>query len=224
MPRPTVFLFDVDGTILDARGAGRRAMEGAFAAVHPQHAEAMTRVRFAGMTDPGIIRLALEHAGLYADAQQVEAVLAAYLQRIESEVDAAPPRVIAGVQAAIEAAHGHARAVVGLGTGNHVQGARYKLAAVQLWDRFDFGGFGSDAEVRAEMLAIGRDRGLARLGAADARVVVIGDTPRDVQAATTIGAECLAVTTGPHDAAALAGADCVVDRLDRPESLDFLSG
>ena len=72
------------------------------------------------------------------------------------------------------------------------------------------------------MLAIGRTRGLQRLGVAQARVVVIGDTPRDVAAAALIGAECLAVTTGPHDAAALAGAERVVDRLDRAEALDFL--
>lgn len=224
MPTPTVFLFDIDGTILDAHGAGRRAMQGAFEAVCPGCADAMARVKFAGMTDPGIVRLALAHAGQPTDDARVRAVLDAYLERIELELADAPPRVIEGVEVSLEAAHAHPEAAVGLGTGNHVDGARHKLAAVGLWERFAFGGFGSDAEVRAEMLAVGRARGLQRLGVAQARVVVIGDTPRDVSAAAVIGAECLAVTTGPHDAAALAGAALVVDRLDRPEALEFLRG
>ena len=56
--------------------------------------------------------------------------------------------------------------------------------------------------------------------------VFLFGTPRDVHAATAIGAVCLAVTTGSHDAESLreAGADRVVDRLDRPEALDFLVG
>ncbi|MCR9161200.1 MAG: HAD family hydrolase [Nannocystaceae bacterium] len=221
---PTVFLFDIDGTILTAHGAGRRAMQAAFEAECPGQAEAMASVAFAGMTDPGIVRTALRRAEQPADDAQVQRVVEAYLRRIEAELGVNPPREIGGARAAIEAAERHAHAAVGLGTGNHVDGARYKLASVGLWDRFAFGGFGSDAEDRAQMLAVGRDRGLARLGADTARVVVIGDTPRDISAAVTIGAQCLAVTTGPHDASALEAADRVVDRLDHPAALQFLLG
>ena len=222
--KPTVFLFDIDGTILHARGAGRRAMQAAFEAECPGRAEAMAQVKFAGMTDPGIVRTALRHAKEPADDAQVERVVGFYLRHIEAELKGTPPQMIEGALAAIEAAERHGEAAVGLGTGNHVEGAQHKLAAVGLWDRFAFGGFGSDAEIRAEMLAVGRDRGLEHLGATSARVVVIGDTPRDVSAAAAIGAECLAVTTGPHDAAALAGAELVVDRLDRAAALEFLGG
>ncbi len=228
MSAPTVFLFDIDGTILDARGAGRRAMQAAFEAECPGCGDAMARVRFAGMTDLGIVRTALRHAEQPADDAQVHRVLDHYLQRIDAELQVDPPRVIEGARASIDAALGHPRAAVGLGTGNHVEGARAKLGAVDLWDPFAFGGFGSDAELRAHMLAVGRDRGLARLGVAAeiARVVVIGDTPRDVEAARSIGAVCLAVTTGPYAAEdlALAGAQRVVERLDDAAALDFLSG
>lgn len=223
----TVYLFDIDGTILDARGAGRRAMQGAFEAVCPGCADAMAQVRFAGMTDPGIVRAALRNAQADTSDAQVARVLEAYLARIRVELDNSPPSVHEGAQASIAAAQATERAAVGLGTGNHVDGARHKLAAVGLWETFGFGGFGSDAEDRAAMLAVGRDRGLARLGnPTGARVVVIGDTPRDVAAATAIGAVCLAVTTGPHDAATLqqAGADLVVERLDSPEALAFVRG
>lgn len=228
MSRPTVFLFDIDGTILDAQGAGRRAMLAGFETVCPGGADAMGAVRFAGMTDPGIARAALTNAGQPADDGQIQRVVEAYLERIKVELLTAPPTVYEGAQAAIDLAHAQPRAAVGLGTGNHVDGARHKLTPVGLWDLFSFGGFGSDAEIRSDMLAVGRDRGLEHLGAsaAEARVVVIGDTPKDVHAAAAIGALCLAVTTGSHDADALheAGADRVVDRLDRPEALQFLAG
>lgn len=228
MSRPTVFLFDIDGTLLNARGAGRRAMQAGFEVVCPGCADAMEAVRFSGMTDPGIARAALTNAGRTADDATIDRVVAAYLERVEAELLRVPPTICDGAQAALDLARGLAGAAVGLGTGNHIDGARHKLAPVGLWDSFSFGGFGSDAEVRSEMLAIGRDRGLAQLGrsVAEARVVVIGDTPRDVQAAAAIGALCLAVTTGSHDAASLrsAGADRVVDRLDRPVALEFLAG
>ncbi len=224
MTAPTVFLFDIDGTILDAAGAGRRAMQAAFELECPGCADAMARVRFAGMTDLGIVRTALLHADQPADDAQVHRVLAHFLARIDDEIRVDPPRIIDGARACIDVALGLRDAAVGLGTGNHVEGARAKLAAVDLWDPFAFGGFGSDAEHRADMLAMGRERGLALLGTRVARVVVIGDTPRDVEAAHAIGAVCLAVTTGPYVAQALAGADRVVERLDAPEALAFLAG
>lgn len=226
MADPTVFLFDIDGTILDARGAGRRAMQAGFESICPGCGSAMEAVRFSGMTDPGIARAALTNAGQPADEAQIQRVVRAYLERVELELRSIPPTVYEGAQVAIDLAHAQPRAAVGLGTGNHVDGARHKLAPVGLWDSFSFGGFGSDAEIRSDMLAVGRDRGLAQLGTAEARVIIIGDTPRDVEAAAAIGALCLAVTTGSHDAESLreAGADRVVDRLDRPEALEFLVG
>lgn len=228
MSHSTVFLFDIDGTILDAGGAGRRAMQAGFESVCPGCADAMEAVRFSGMTDPGIARAALTNAGLPADDSRIQAVVGAYLERIELELHSAPPTLCEGAQVAIDLAHAQPRAAVGLGTGNHVDGARLKLTPVGLWDSFSFGGFGSDAEIRSDMLAVGRDRGLARLGtvSVETRVIVIGDTPRDIQAAAAIGALCLAVSTGSYDAEVLrdAGADRVVDRLDRPEALEFLVG
>ncbi|MDA2953800.1 MAG: HAD hydrolase-like protein [Actinomycetota bacterium] len=42
---------------------------------------------------------------------------------------------------------------------------------------------------------------------------MIGDTPRDIAAARADGVRVIAVTTGAHDAKALAGADAVVPEL-----------
>ena len=94
---------------------------------------------------------------------------------------------------------------LGLGTGNMREGARIKLGHAGIYHRFSFGGFGDDSIDRPEILAAGAQRGAAHLGLPlpACRVVVVGDTPKDVAAAQAIGAECIAVATGMHSVAEL---------------------
>jgi phosphoglycolate phosphatase len=110
-----------------------------------------------------------------------------------------------GILDAIDATTARAGSAVGLGTGNVERGARIKLERVGLNARFEFGGFGCDAEHRAALLRAGALRGAARLGEdlERCRVIVIGDTPKDIAAAHEIGAQCLAVATGAADYATL---------------------
>jgi phosphoglycolate phosphatase-like HAD superfamily hydrolase len=93
---------------------------------------------------------------------------------------------------------------------------------------FPFGGFGCDHEERAELLRVGVARGARHLGVApDAcRVVVIGDTPRDVEAARALGADSLTVETGGYSSADLraAGATWAVSNLAEPGVADRLLG
>lgn len=199
--KPTVLLFDIDGTLVSTGGAGRRSIERAF--IEHTGTAAVLDFSFAGMTDRAIVRLGLSQAGRTADAAAIAAVLASYLRALEEEVAAAPQFVVhEGVTEALAAAAGWAGHVMGLGTGNVRDGARVKLGRAGLYDRFTFGGFGCDAEDRAELLRTGAERGAAMLGAprAECRVVVIGDTPKDVAAALAIGAEAIGVGTGPYSA------------------------
>jgi beta-phosphoglucomutase-like phosphatase (HAD superfamily) len=55
----------------------------------------------------------------------------------------------------------------------------------------------------------GARRGADKLGVPieDCRIVVIGDTPKDVAAAKVIGADSIAVATGMHDLTELKGCD-----------------
>lgn len=210
---PTIYLFDIDGTLLTAHGAGRRAMEAGFAAVTGS-TDALSSLRFAGMTDPSIVRHGLEVTGQPHDDATVQRVIDAYLEHLPKQLAARGPLVFPGVVAVLDELQARPDAAVGLGTGNVEAGARTKLAAVDLSQRFEFGGFGSDHERRDRLLAAGAQRGAARLSRplADCRVVVIGDTPKDIAAARAIGAPCLAVATSYYDQAALAEHDpsCVV--------------
>lgn len=225
--RPLVLLFDVDGTLVDTGGAGRRAVEAAFAEAHGRP-DACRGFSFDGMTDRAIARLGLEAVGVRPDDAAIDALLATYLGHLAREVAATAAdayRVHAGMREAVQAATARG-AAVGLGTGNVEAGARLKLGRVGLSDAFAFGGFGDDHELRPELIRVGAQRGAQRLGVRveAARVVVIGDTPKDIAAAQALGAECVAVATGAWrvEQLAAAGATWAFPALDAPGALAAL--
>lgn len=201
-------------------------MERAFAG-HCGTPEPLRGIQFNGMTDPGIVRMAIEGMGRVADAALVTAILDEYLALLPGELAAtAGAQVYPGVTAMLDALVLEDGVAVGLGTGNVQGGARLKLGQAGLDGYFAFGGFGSDHEDRAELLRIGAARGAARFGAtpADCRLLVIGDTPRDVAAARAIGAASLVVETGgfPADALRAAGATWAVADLTDATVSDIL--
>ncbi len=203
-----VALFDIDGTLLWTRGAGRRAMERAFmehigSRGAPDH-------RYDGKTDRQIVREAMRHAG-FAEADidaRMDAVLASYLTELMVELDRDDHGVelLPGVREVLDALETRDDVVLGLLTGNLVRGAEQKLRVVGIdFARFTVGAFGSDGEHRHDLPAIARDRASAHIGRAvsgDA-CVIIGDTPSDVACGRGIGARAIAVATGHYDVAAL---------------------
>ena len=226
--RPTVLLYDVDGTLLVTGGAGRRAMRRAFAEV-VGHPDALEGIHLGGMTDRLILRHGLEIAGRPFEETVVQELIERYLQYLVEELPRSEGyRVIPGVLGSLDHVSTLENTAVGLGTGNVERGARAKLRHGALDERFAFGGFGCDAEDRTELLHRGAERGAAILGVPvdEVRVVIVGDTPRDVAAARELGAEIVAVATGAFDAEALreAGAERVFRRLDDAEALEALAG
>jgi phosphoglycolate phosphatase-like HAD superfamily hydrolase len=221
---PVLVLWDIDGTILRGGGVGRRAMEAAFREVLDATEERdvvdvdLGTLPFHGNTDPAIIGAGLELLGRAAEPRLIEAIGDAYLAILAREVATRQPFVrLPGVRELVDALE-HAGFSQGLGTGNLEAAAWLKVDAVDLAGRFAFGGFGSDASERAELLHIGRSRGAARLGlpAERCRVVVVGDTLKDIAAARAIGAKVVAVATGGEEHATLsaAGPELLFESLD----------
>jgi len=215
-----IALFDIDGTLLRAGGAGRRAVELALSEVLDELDEEVSlhAVEFAGRTDPWIVRTALMQYGVAAEDALVHDVLRRYVAHLPRELERASAfEVLPGVLSLLSELSNRDDLVLGLGTGNTEPAAYAKLARGGLESFFAFGGFGSDHAERPELLRTALHRGLERTGVEmeDARVVVIGDTPHDVAAARAIGARCVAVSTGGYEASALqaAGASVVVSDL-----------
>ena len=219
-----IALFDIDGTLLHAGGAGRRAIELALAELFDELGEdvSLQSVEFAGRTDPWIVRSALVQLGMAVDDVLVFEVLRRYADHLPRELELASAfEVLPGVLSLLSELSRNDHVVLGLGTGNTETAAYAKLARGGLDSFFAFGGFGSDHTDRAELLRAGLARGLERSGVRreETQVVVIGDTPHDVAAAQAIDAYCVAVSTGGYDGHALraAGANVVVSDLEAPE-------
>lgn len=228
--QPTVLLFDVDGTLVTTGGVGRRALEIAFERSFGRR-DACRTFRLDGMTDRAIVRTGMRAIGVEPAEALIDRVLVEYLLVLAEEVAAAPDatyRVHPGMAETLDRARARREVAVGLGTGNIREGARIKLDRVGIYDRFPFGGFGCDAEDRTELIHRGAERGAALLGAplAECRVVVIGDTPKDVWAAQAIGAECVGVGTGSFSPEQLvaAGATRAFATLATPEAMDVVLG
>ena len=228
MKRPSVILFDVDGTLISTGGAGRRAMAAAFAEVCDAP-DALSGISFAGMTDPLILRQALASVGKPVEPEIIAAILESYLGHLRQLVPQSPNyQVMPKVESIVGRLSKMSSVAIGLGTGNIEEGARVKLARASLSEPFAFGGFGSDAEDRAELIAVGARRGADQLGVrvSQTRVVVVGDTPKDVAAAHANDAICIAVATGGCDRNSLidSGADFVYPSLADPQVWSALTG
>ncbi|MFL5346502.1 MAG: HAD family hydrolase [Hyalangium sp.] len=211
--RPTVLLFDIDGTLVTTGGAGRRAISRAFEKLHGR-LDACDSFSLSGMTDRAIVRKALGIIGVEATTKAIDAIIESYLSLLDEEVQRVEARhyfVHPGMREAVTEARSRSGVAVGLGTGNVRAGARVKLERVGIYEQFAFGGFGCDHEDRVELIRHGARCGAQLLEAPleECRVVVIGDTPKDVHAAKGIGAVCIGVGTGSFSAQALlaSGAD-----------------
>lgn len=199
-----VFLFDIDGTLVSTGGAGKAALDGAFAAEFniPQSHD----VPLSGRTDRGIARNLFELHGLADSEENWHRFRRAYVNRLPHELPRRKGTVLPGVVALLSLLQTREEVAVGLLTGNVPEGARIKLEHYGLYQHFAFGGFGDchshRDDVAREALAAARAH-VARPIAED-RVWVIGDTPLDVRCARSIGARVVAVATGVFTAAELA--------------------
>jgi phosphoglycolate phosphatase-like HAD superfamily hydrolase len=223
-------LWDIDGTLVDSAGHGARAFEEAYEAVVGGPPEG--RIAMAGLTDHQIAVTMLEKAGLEESharlprmLEELATALASKRELIRSEGRAHP-----GARVALAALAGRPGVVQSLLTGNLEANAAVKLSAFGLdaYVDLEVGGYGSDPhERRSDLVEVARERAAGKYGAelGPGDVVLIGDTPRDVQAAHEAGARCVAVATGPCDTTELsdAGADAVLpDLRDTPALLAVL--
>lgn len=194
----TLVLFDIDGTLVrggPAKEAFRLGLEHAFGT-----AGRIEVHDFAGKTDPQIARELLTAAGL-ADPdvdQGLPSLWDRYLTELEARLPAQPMEVLPGVTDLLDALGRVSEVALGLVTGNIVRGATLKLGSVGLAGRFQVGGFGSDSETRERLPAIAMQRAAHHFGVSfdRSRVVVVGDTPRDVACGLHEGVRTLGVGTG----------------------------
>ncbi|MDP9377347.1 MAG: haloacid dehalogenase-like hydrolase [Actinomycetota bacterium] len=214
-----LLLWDIDGTLLQRASVEHgQAVRHALAEVHGIKDVDAPYVQIAGRTDGAIARDLLLAAGvpeadIDAGASDVRAAACrAYENLCPPDLSHTVAPGIATLLAELADAPEHFR--LSLLTGNFEGVARLKLERAGIGDFFPRGqgAFGSDAEAREALPAVARERAGEFNGGSPwprERTLIIGDTPRDVLAARADKLRCIAVATGPFDAAALREADFV---------------
>ena len=191
-------LFDIDGTLIDTGGAGARAFERTSATVF-NRPRGTDHLSFCGATDSALVREFFNKHEIEVTEERIDTFLSTYtfwldylLQRTDQGICPGVWKWIRAIQRAQPAP------VLGLLTGNTRLGAEIKLRHFRLWDIFEIGTFGCEAENRNDLASLAREKANRRFDGniKDEEILVIGDTPKDIECAAAINAPCLAVATG----------------------------
>lgn len=200
--------FDIDGTLLSSGGAGQAAMEAAFLEVFGAN-DPIEGISFAGRTDRAITSDICAYYGIAWDDAARETFLETYLRHLPHTLATRDGRVLPGVLELLAALEARDDVVLGLLTGNFRRGAEAKLRHFDLFDRFQFGGFGDLHHDRDDVARAAYAEAFQHHGdhIPGDRLWVLGDTPADVKCGRAIGANVIAVATGGYDRAAIAASD-----------------
>lgn len=194
-------LFDIDCTLIDAHGAGGRAIFRAIADTYGVRGE-LDGYSFHGRTDPAIIvELATRWGTPEAVARdRLTACLARYVEVLHDEITPDEVELLPGVGELVTALACDRRVVLGVLTGNIDDGLALKLAPTGLLPHFKVHASGSDSALRPELPAIAVERAqrLTGYGYTGKEVVVIGDTPADILCGADLAVRTIAVATGRH--------------------------
>lgn len=209
-------LFDIDGTLLDFHGAGRKSFVQALAKVFGWRDE-IAYIHFHGNTDLNVLRQIFAAHGAELTAAKQRQFFAALAEELEQLAVGAPSTRYPGVADLLQALAADERVTLGIVTGNIESTARIKLHSAGLRHFFPHGGYSDEHADRADIArqALARLRAGLPPGADFSAVWIVGDTPFDIAAAHAIGARGLAVATGRSTVAELrtAGADAVFPNL-----------
>ena len=219
MQMQKLILWDIDGTLLYSGGVAGEAMRASMERVYGS-ASSESRLSYAGKTDRQIILETFAERDHDELISSIDHFTTTYVEVLTSRRDAflARCRVLEGVVPALERLT-TADVIQSVLTGNLQPIAKIKLGLMGL-TRFldlDIGAYGSDHHRRTELVPIAAARAAQRYGRAFAGtdVVVIGDTPHDIDCGRATGARTIAVATGPFSTDALRahGADIVLENL-----------
>ena len=203
-----LLLFDIDGTLIQANGAGKIALIEALNIVFGT-AGPVKHYNMGGKTDPAIITDLMTAAGrspaeIEAGLPQVYAETAKAGQR---RFATAGIRPCPGVLELLVALSQETEVLLGLVTGNVREVAPMKLMAAGIDPaQFPVGAYGSDHADRNLLPALALSRAMAYTGrnSPPTRIVIIGDTPADILCARAGQAIAVAVATGTYSCEALA--------------------
>jgi phosphoglycolate phosphatase len=220
----TLLLFDIDGTLVDCGVAAGKCFSAAFREVFGVACPIFTPEEVSGLTDAAILMEVVRRLDIRCQdfAHRRDLAFEIYARNLALELRRERASEIPGASRAVRAARSIPGCVVGLLTGSTETTARIKLESAGMdFGQFACSAFSEDGELRETLPPAARARFAQFFGRAPIMTVLIGDTPRDVQAALAAGCEFIGVTTGPYGRPSLkrAGARIILKNLNDTEAL-----
>ena len=194
--KKTLFLFDIDGTLIDAGKAAGAAFEEAFFAVFGIK-DSCKGINKSGKTDLQILDSISQK--LFARAftlEEISTLNAVYSAKLSNHLQADPPQVLPGVRNILTELRDSTIALLALQTGNIAPAAKAKLSAVGLWSFFRTGGFGDYERSRSAIVHAAYEKCLSCETSDIIRTCIIGDSPGDITAAKDNNFMSIAVASG----------------------------
>jgi len=189
------YLFDIDGTLLRSRD--RVHVESFASSVQRVTGFEITLagILLHGATDTAILREACRQAGVSAEV--LEARIDSILETMRTTVAERRHELDLARMPGVENVLRHLAqrgGVLGVASGNLEMIGWIKIEQAGLREWFRFGGFSDHFPIRAEL--IGKAAAKARELTGGTRICVVGDTPRDIEAARANFLSVIAVATG----------------------------
>ncbi len=213
-----LILFDIDGTILLTEGAGMKAMQDAGRELYGQRFT-IDGVEFSGRLDTLIWSDLARINGVPGTDEHHDRFRSAYGENLAERLQAnATAKLLPGVKDLVHRLMEIDHATLGLLTGNYPETGRLKIRSAGLDpDLFQVNAWGCDGQARRDLPPIAMERHRQTTGR-DVRgedVVIIGDTPHDIDCAKAHGCRSIGVATGVFSLGDLeqVGADLAVETL-----------
>ena len=193
------YLFDIDGTLLRSRDRIHfNSFQESVLQVTGLEVS-LAGVVLHGGTDTAILAEAFALAGIAAEdwEPQEQAILEAMREIVAARRGEMDLWTMPAVEETLKYLAGRG-ALLGVATGNLESIGWLKIERVGLREWFKFGGFSDRYRVRAEMVADAAAQARVILGPGEKSICVVGDTPRDIEAARANGLPVIAVATGNY--------------------------
>jgi len=218
----SLYLFDIDGTLITSGGAGENSYREAVKQVCGSLAP-LEGLNFAGNTDTGLARSILMAAGMEPTQEAIMALNDTYLGILSDRIHRHQGSLLPGIILLLDRLKERSDAVLALLTGNLAAGAEVKLTHYGVWHYFDFGAYADDHHERNQLGPVAQARALEEHGEEfpPERIYVIGDTPRDIECGKAFGAKTVAVATGKYSREELAShhPDFLFDDFSDPDAV-----
>ena len=221
----TLALFDIDGTLLTTGGAGRTSLKQALEAVYGT-AGPVYDYHMGGRTIREIVRDLLTAAGVDEAAiwPRFDEAMALWPGLMREQIPQRKLAICPGAHAVVDAAFAHEGVLPGILTANIEATAHIKLDAAGFDPaRFPLGAYGDLSLDRADLVpaAVAQAKALTGRSFAPREVVLLGDSPLDVETAHRAGVRSIAVLTGgaTREAMEAAAADVIFEDFSDTEAV-----